>query len=254
MDADSLPNDVNRRRLLFGGAALMTALVRVDAQDDLRAAADRVRTKVVVLKATRMGRAVSGAGFLAAPGLVLTAGHVVREVSSLAAWVNGVAYRARLAAHHPDCDVAAVHLESPALLLKPAELAPTSEGLRPGESLLVLAGPAQGSRANGDPAQRALIPTAFRKRVVLMGSAGKPGPVLAMRGSVRPGDSGSPVLRVSDGVVVGLLTSRERPDDSGVSEIAYAIPIERLRAWFEMLPRPRPDEDEDFYLSPGRRK
>jgi hypothetical protein len=45
--------------------------------------------------------------------------------------------------------------------------------------------------------------------------------------------------------VVGVLSSREVPDDSGISNRAYAVPIELVNAWRDTMPK---QEEEKFYL------
>lgn len=209
---------------------------------------DRARTKVVVLK-TRRPRAVgSGTGFLARPNLVITASHVVTGKASVTAWLNGVAYPAALIENHPQEDLALLRLRAPELQLKPAELADTSEGLPPDAELVILAGPSQGPQADGDPRSRLPIPAAFSRRLPLTDPTGRRTIMLSMRASVRRGDSGSPVLRVSDGRVVGVLSSRQLPDAGGVSHFAYAVPVEAIHAWLDAALDREEEARGDFYL------
>ena len=51
----------------------------------------------------------------------------------------------------------------------------------------------------------------------------------------QPGDSGSPVLRLSDGAVIGILRGRTFPDGTGRSETAWAVPIEAAHALLDRL-------------------
>ncbi len=227
-----------------------TAHAAPDGGSSLRAAADRARTKVVILKVVRPTGRSAGTGFLAAPNLVVTAGHVVADVKSATAWVNGVSYSARVVGRHPDVDLAALRLQAPELLLKPVELAPSVGDLAERDALFVLAGPSQGPRATGDPATRTVIPAGFESRLMLQGVSGKPVAMISMRASVRKGDSGSPVLRAKDSRVVGVLSSRELPDAAGISHIAYAVPVDLLHVWLRSLPAPEPADTEadEFYL------
>jgi S1-C subfamily serine protease len=230
---------------LAAGAAPAGAFQAPPLSQQAQDMADRARTKVIVLKTHRGTTLVSATGFLARPGIVLTAAHTVDNVSSIVAWINGVGYRADKLAVHPEYDLALLRLRAPDLLLKPVELAATAATLGEGEPLVILAGPSQGPGAKGDPTNRNPIPAAYRSRVVLRASDGRAGPLLAMSAAVQRGDSGSPVLRVKDGTVVGVLSSREVPDDSGISNRAYAVPIELVNAWLDTMPK---QEEEKFYL------
>ncbi len=211
-----------------------------------RAAADRVRTKVVILKISRENKVSSATGFLARPGLVLTAAHAVREPGRITVWVNGVKYAGRLLDLHRDHDLAALSLSAPELQLKPVDLIAASDTLQRDEPLIVLAGPSQGANVNGDPVSRVIIPARLRNRVRQRLASGTLGPMLEMEGSVEKGDSGSPVIRVRDAKVVGVLSSRELPDEGGVSRVCYAVPVEAIQGWLDALKVPA--EDEDFYL------
>ena len=219
---------------------------------------ERAQTKVVVLRTTRERLISDATGFLIGPRIVITAGHAVRSGGRATAWLNGVSYSTSLLATHPDHDFAALELQAPSLLLKPLELADTSTDLRSGESLVILAGAKQVGRGTGDPRQRVALPAVYQNRVTLRLSNGKPGTLLKMDASVERGDSGSPVIRVRDGQVVGVLSSRELPDANGVSHTAFAAPVETLRTWLATLSpasvrdiappaAPRAD-DEEFYL------
>ena len=210
-------------------------------------AADRVRTKVVILKISRENRVSSATGFVARPGLVLTAAHAVKEPGRIVVWVNGVKYAGRLLGAHPDHDLAALSLSAPELQLKPVELLAGTDVLQKDEPLIVLAGPSQGANVNGDPVNRVIIPARFRNRVRLRMPTGGVGPMLEMDGSVEKGDSGSPVIRVKDARVVGVLSSRELPDEAGVSRICYAVPVEAIQTWLNGMKQPV-NHDEDFYL------
>lgn len=213
---------------------------------DAREAADRARTKIVILKTARPGSAGAATGFMARPGLAITAGHAVAQVTGITAWLNGVSYPARVQAVHPEYDLAILRLRSPELQLKPMSLAEQSVSLTPREELLILAGPSQGPAAKGEPNQRVLIPAAFRVRSRIRDPEGKVGTMLTLDANVERGDSGSPVIRVRDGAVVGVLSSRELPGEDGVSRTAYAVPVETVTPWLDGVAKPA--ADDDFYL------
>jgi S1-C subfamily serine protease len=228
-------------------AACLATAPRAEPSKRILDAADHARTKVIILKTTRGNIFSSATGFLIRPGLVLTAGHAVSPTASVQAWVNGVAYHATVTAIHPDNDLALLRLDAPHLYLKPVELADDSRALSAGEDLLIVAGPSQEPGSHGDPAQRALISGQFRQRLQLHDPDGRLETMLALETSVERGDSGSPVVRVRDGSVVGILSSRQLPDETGVSHAAYAVPVEAIRSWIDAATRPAA-EPGDFYL------
>lgn len=219
---------------------------------DPGAAADRARTKIVVLKMRQEAGQGSATGFLARPRLVVTAGHAVRNTGAVTAWLNGVAYGTTVLLVHPQYDLAVLGLRSPDLLLKPLELAPSAEDLAEGEPLMILAGPSQPPAAKGEPRDRVEIPASYRRRVGLRGNDGSLLRMLGLDASVRLGDSGSPVLRLHDGRAVGVLCSREAPGEGGVSRTAYAAPIEALNPWLDQAAERLRKLDGDFYLLPDR--
>lgn len=228
--------------VLWGPAVSGSARLTSAAQEVL----DRARTKVVVLKIRRSTGFSSGTGFLARSNLVLTAAHVVDGTGEATAWVNGVAYPAGVLERHPEHDLALLRLRTPELRLKPVELARGSGDLSPAEELMILAGPSQGPQANGEPAYRHPIAAAFSRRLALTDPTGRNNVLLSMRATVRKGDSGSPVLRVRDGQVVGVLSSREVPDAGGHSGFAYAVPVEAVHAWMDAALKR--ESEAEFYL------
>ena len=245
------------RRLFLGcGISLALAAAALPANETSpgpvmapRDVIDRTRTKIVILKTASGTRRSSATGFLARPGLVITAGHAVREAGSITAWLNGVSYRAETIDTHPDYDLALLSLRAPALQLKPVELSRESASLAKDEELIVLAGPSQPAGATGDPTTRIPIPAFFVRLRSLRESTGRIGPALELRASVERGDSGSPVLRIRDGSVVGVLSSRELPDTTGVSRVAYAVPVEAVHSWLRTAAPPQPSTGPgDFYL------
>jgi len=244
----------NARHRLIGyvvfalSATRALSAVGADPEPSSRAreAADRSRTKIVILRTARQDSSGTATGFMARPGLTVTAGHAVANAASITAWLNGVSYGVGLVARHPDYDLAVLRLRAPELKLKPVELAATSAEVKPGEELLVLAGPSQGPNAKGEPNDRILIPARFRARGPVRDPGGKVGTMLTLEASVERGDSGSPVLRARDGAVVGVLSSRELPDADGVSHTAYAVPVEALSSWLDQVAPT--GMDDEFYL------
>jgi S1-C subfamily serine protease len=238
------------RPVLSAALAAAALAARAPAAPDIPAAAeavDRARTKVVVLKTERKSGRASATGFLARAGMVVTAEHAAAGTTGISAWLNGVRYGARLLERHPEHDLALLQLRAPRLHVKPLEMARDSADLVAHEELVILAGPSQGPEANGDPAARLAIPARFRGRPPLRDPAGRLTTMLSLQASIRRGDSGSPVLRLRDGALVGVISSRELPDAAGVSHHAYAVPVEALHPWLEDAAR-RAERQEEFYL------
>lgn len=218
-------------------------------------AAERIRTKVVVVRTAQADHHGYATGFLAAPGLVLTSAPAVKGLTSAVAWINGVAYSATVAAVHPSSDVALLRLRAPELLLKPAVLAESTRGLSPEEELVVVTGPTQPASTDTEPMARRVRAVRFSSEITQRNAQGKPGPVLLLRGSTERGDSGSPVIRVRDGAVVGIVIGRELADSQGVSRAAYAVPADALSSWLADFSHATVDTPsaaapkDDFYLS-----
>lgn len=218
-------------------------------------AADRIQTKVVVVRTAQADHHGYATGFLAGPGLVLTSAQAVKGLTSAVTWVNGVAYSATVAALHPSSDVALLRLRAPELLLKPAVLAESTRGLTSDEELVVVTGPTQPASTDTEPMSRRVRAVRFSSEITQRNAQGKPGPVLLLRGSTERGDSGSPVVRVRDGAVVGIVIGRELADAQGVSRAAYAVPSDALSSWLADFSHATADmpsagaPKEDFYLS-----
>lgn len=249
-------------RSLAAGALLAASALAVPAQQPAPAAprsereiTDRARTKVVVLKMRKPGELSSSAtGFVVAPRVVVTTSHAVVDSGAITVWLNGVSYAASVLSTQPEHDLALLSLRAPDLYLKPIELADNTDNLAAGSPLVIVAGPSQPRDAHGEPEDRVALPAKFGRRAVLRTPAGGVDTLLALSASVERGDSGSPVLRMSDGKVVGVLSSRELPADDGISHTAYAIPVETLKPWLDRtLTSPRPSTEE-FYLFRGPRK
>jgi len=245
--SNARPRPIGYAALAVGASlALSTVWAETGPSGRAREAADRSRTKIVILKTARPESSGSATGFLARPRLAVTVGHALSAVTATTAWLNGVPYRTEVVATHPDYDLAVLRLRAPELQLKPVVLASSSVEMNAGEELLVLAGPSQGPNAKGEPNDRVLIPARFRARGPVRDPGGKVGTMLTLEASVERGDSGSPVLRARDGAVVGVLSSRELPDAEGISHTAYAVPVEALNSWLDrVVPA---GMDEEFYL------
>jgi S1-C subfamily serine protease len=239
--------------LLVGGACADTASlapsVRPGASPNVPALVEQVRTKVVLIDAQvgRGGRA--GTGFFAAPGQVLTSEHVIHNADRIIVWANGVPYRAQVLYRDHELDLALLALPESALLIKPLPLAATSSTL-PGEPVLIVGThPAPTTRS----VRQSLISGEFRGPSWFEWPPRTFSRALELSATVEPGDSGSPVIRVRDGAVIGVVRARETPSDSGISLRAWAVPIDMaLDLLGHTEPRKhqaaRPGPDDEYYL------
>lgn len=213
------------------------------------------RPKVVLIQIQTGSVPRWGTGFLAARGRVLTNQHVVRNARGVIVWANGTPYRARVAAVDDARDLAALVLPDTALELKPLALASNGRG-RPGDSVLILASRTQVVRmSRAAPAGRLVrvspVPGTAWDYAWLHWADGPPAADLRLHTRAIPGDSGSPVLRLSDGAVIGILRGRTYPDGEGRSETAWAVPIEVAHALLARVADPQPPPappTERFYL------
>jgi S1-C subfamily serine protease len=213
------------------------------------------RPKVVLITLQVGGVSRWGTGFIAERGRVLTSAHVVRGAAAVTVWANGTPYRGRVAAVDAAHDLAALVLADASLELKPLDLAPDGRG-RPGDAVVILA-----SRVQFAPGPRGTRWARGVRVWPVEGSAwdyawlqwadGPSDVGLRLLARAQPGDSGSPVLRLRDGAVVGILRGRMYPDGAGRSETAWAVPIEDARALLARSREPLPGAPaprERYYL------
>jgi S1-C subfamily serine protease len=254
-----LPYRPHHERRLW--AALLLALTPaltaapVEADRDLSDLLAMARPKVVLIEIRTRDTPRWGTGFVAARGRVLTNEHVVRSADTVVVWANGAAYRARVAAVDAARDLAALVLPDAPLELKPLTLAPSGRGA-PGEPVLILASRTQAARrSRAAPAGRIVrvspVAGTAWDYTWLQWADGPPAVDRRLLARAIPGDSGSPVLRRSDGAVIGIVRGRTYPDEAGRSETAWAVPIEAAHALLALVADPAPpaaDRSERFYL------
>lgn len=244
-----------RLRLVVGALLLLVGPVGADTGSQapsLRSGAslvERVRTKVVLIdvQVGRGGRA--GTGFFSAPGQVLTSEHVIRGADRIIVWANGTAYPAEVLRAESELDLAVLRLPNAPLLIKPLPLAEMNT-TSPGEPVLIVGThPAPTTRS----VRQSLISGEFRGPSWFEWPPRNFTRALELSATVEPGDSGSPVIRVRDGAVIGVVRARETPSDSGISVRAWAVPIDMA---FDLMGRvsqrkhqaARPGPDEEYYL------
>jgi uncharacterized membrane protein required for colicin V production len=166
----------------------------------------------ITTTATTCPTGSEGSGFVYRDGLVATNAHVVAGSSELAVQVagRGRPYSAEVVEFDAEADVAVLRvpeLEAPALDF--------GDGLGPGDDSVVVGFPANGPYT--------ISPTRVRETVSARGldiydSNSVVREVYSVRGIVREGNSGGPLLD-SNGDVVGMVFARSATD----SETGYAL-------------------------------
>ncbi len=200
---------------VFGGLA-PTQVREVDPPDAaLRADPVVQSVRQEVLKITGVaracGRRIEGTGFVYAPERVMTNAHVVAGVRDPMVEVPGRGtLKASVVLYDPGRDVAVLRV--PGLGLRALAFAPPAS---PGDDALVLGypqdGPFRADAARVSGTQRAQGLDIYNERQVVR-------QIYAVRGRVRPGNSGGPLL-ATDGKVLGVVfaAAADRPD------VGYAL-------------------------------
>jgi S1-C subfamily serine protease len=155
----------------------------------------------------------TGSGAVVAPGLVLTAAHVVAGADEIRVIRGERSVGAEIVGFDPDMDLAYLAVEG----LAAAPLPVTSAGVEPGDHGVVYV-------ARGDDI--VAVAATVRRRVqistediYLRGNTVRPG--YELEADIQPGDSGAAL--VIGGDVVGVVWARSRAD----ADRSYAIDPER---------------------------
>jgi S1-C subfamily serine protease len=176
---------------------------------------------VVRVLGTACGLGISGSGWVAAPGMVVTAAHVVAGEQSTYVVQSGSRVRlpARAVAFDPRNDVAV--LSAPALSAAPLRLADPV----PGASVAIVGYPLNGP-LDTEPGRIG------RTASVLTDDAYGHGPVrrtiTSLGGMIRHGNSGGPALDVDGRVQVTVFAARIDSEGGGGGG-GYGIPAEVVR-------------------------
>lgn len=223
--ADDLRHDIQRsavlqrlNKLLPPSGPLLNALARFDplpsvpgpdanvpppARGVLRRPAIRSATaSVVKVLGTACGLGIEGSGWVAAPGLVVTNAHVVAGESDTVVSVGGSdsPLGARVVHFDPRNDVAVLAVAG--LHEKPLTLASSPASSTSGA---ILGYPNNAARIDAEPARIGAT------RTVLSDDAYGKGPiqrsVTTLRGLVRPGNSGGPVVDVHGHVLATVFAA-----------------------------------------------
>jgi S1-C subfamily serine protease len=182
-------------------------LVLAEAPDAASATTPGVlaaRASVLQVRSTACRQLVTGTGWVAGPGIVVTNAHVVAgsKQSFLAGGPRYEGAPATVTAFDPINDIAVLALQSPeAQLPTPLRIVPR---IRHGERAAVIGFP-RGKEQLVTPAR---IDRVARYPVEpLGGGAATTANILAFRAAVSPGNSGGPVL-AEDGSVLGLVVAK----------------------------------------------
>ncbi len=189
-------------------------IVEVDAGPErLLTDPDITRSDESVLKvrgSNDCGRGVEGTGFLYAPDRLMTNAHVVAGVDNPEVEIDGESVDAQVVYYNPDLDVAVLAVESGSAAALPFDTDHES-----GDGVAIVGYPQDGpfdiqtGRIRSE--QRLRSPDIYGDGTVIR-------EVFSLRGLVRPGNSGGPILD-SDGEVAGVVFAASVTDD----QTGYAL-------------------------------
>jgi S1-C subfamily serine protease len=176
----------------------------------------RARQGVVRVRSTnRCDQGVEGSGFVYAPDRVMTNAHVVAGVGNPTVDVGGSSETGRVVYYDPQTDVAVIAV--PTGTIRPLRLTSSTS---PGEGVAILGYPQNGpydvevGRVRAD--QRLRSPDIYGHGTVIR-------EVLSLRGLIRPGNSGGPVVD-SAGRVVGVVFAASVTN----SDTGYALSSDQV--------------------------
>jgi S1-C subfamily serine protease len=185
----------------------------------LRHDVDVIRASGSVLKvrgASSCGRGVEGSGFLIAPGYLMTNAHVVAGVSKPGVLVGGDTMDATVVSYDPSLDLAVLHFDS-------GDLPPLSfdRGLKARAGVAILGYPQDGpfdlEPGRARAAQRLRSPNIYGSGTVIR-------EVYSLRGLIRPGNSGGPIVD-AQGKVAGVVFAASVSD----ADTGYALTASQVR-------------------------
>jgi S1-C subfamily serine protease len=161
------------------------------------------------------GRGVEGTGFLYAADRLMTNAHVVAGVDDPEVEIDGESVDADVVYYNPDLDVAVLDVESGSLPTLPFDT-----GAGPEDGVAILGYPQDGpydvqvGRIRSD--QRLRSPDIYGEGTVIR-------EVFSLRGLVRPGNSGGPIV-TSAGDVAGVVFAASVTDD----DTGYALTAKQV--------------------------
>jgi S1-C subfamily serine protease len=179
--------------------------------DVTRAAAAVVRVR----STNRCGQGIEGSGFVYAPDRVMTNAHVVAGVSNPLIDIGGSTVPGHVVYYNPDSDVAVISV--PTGSVHPLRLSINGTA---GEGVAILGYPQNGpydvqaGRVRAD--QRLRSPDIYGNGTVIRD-------VLSLRGLIRPGNSGGPVVDSAGHVVGVVFAASITSDDTGYALSARQV-------------------------------
>ncbi len=234
----AVPDAVNRAAVRAAGA-LVDGFPRVfsglETEPDLptgapddsvtrSAAVQRAAGSIVKVRAssTLCSRASEGSGWVSAAGRVVTNAHVVAGANAVTVQVGGTGLprRATVVSYDPDLDLAV--LSVPGLDASPL---PMSSAVGDGTETIVAGFPLDGPYTLAAARVRGTI---LARGENIYSTATVTREVMAIRGTVQPGNSGGPLL-TSDGKVAGTVFARSTSD----SDTGYVLTNAATRAMIE---------------------
>ncbi len=179
---------------------------------------DVVRAADSVFKVTgtnSCGRGVEGSGFLVAPGYLMTNAHVVAGVSDPAVEVGGEETAGRVVLYDAGIDIAVISFDSGA-----AAALGFDETAEPTDGVAILGYPEDGpydvqpGRIRSQ--QRLRSPDIYGDGTVIRD-------VFSVRGLIRPGNSGGPIVHSDDEVVGVVFAASVTDPDTGYALTAAQV-------------------------------
>lgn len=184
-------------------------------------------------RAESCSRALEGSGFVAAPGLVMTNAHVVAGTDSVRVETVDGELDAQVVVYDSGVDIAVLRV--PGLQAAPLPFAP--ERARTGDDAIVVGFPGNGPYRPDAARIRERVtlrgPDIYREQTVER-------EVYILRGTVREGNSGGPLL-TPDGQVVGVVFGAAMD----TADTGYALTVEQV------LPQLEAAVDADGAVSTG---
>jgi S1-C subfamily serine protease len=223
-------------RILPPSGPILNALARFDPLPSVRGPAPDVpaptrrilatagvraaRHSVVRVFGTACGLGVEGSGWVVAPGLVITNAHVVAGEFDTRIQIDGVGpgYPARVLSFDTRNDIAV--LQVPGLSLRPLALAVAP---KPGTATAILGYPLDGG-FDAEPGRLGQTETVETQDAYGEGRVQRA--ITALRGRVRPGNSGGPMVNGRGEVVATVFAALTGTPRTG----GFAVPNGLVRA------------------------